>query len=160
MKEDATARAYGMYDEMGIFPALCRHGFVLVIVDMGQVRFAITAHLICVLGKLGLGYDIGCKFAEMVCMHPALAKLAADNDFKALVGAFHGHAHNRRCQLCNLTTYVHGVGLEDLEGCEKSFSKSNALAATTQYATVFHRQQAITSYLRHADTADAYQGLL
>ncbi|KAJ7033780.1 hypothetical protein C8F04DRAFT_1183753 [Mycena alexandri] len=165
MKEDATARAYGMYDETGIFPALCRHGFVLVIVDMvksgelAKYGFAVAAHLIRVLGKLGLGYDIGCKFAQMVRMHPALAKLAADNDFKALVGAFHGHAHNRRCQLCNLTTYVHGVGLEDLEGCEKFFSKSNALAATTRYATVFHRQQTITSYLKHADTADAYQGL-
>lgn len=34
MKEDATPRAYGMYDETGIFPALCRHGFVLVVVDM------------------------------------------------------------------------------------------------------------------------------
>ncbi|KAJ7019748.1 hypothetical protein C8F04DRAFT_1214270 [Mycena alexandri] len=165
MKEDATARAYGMYDETGIFPALCRHGFVLVIVDMvksgelAKYGFAVAAHLIRVLGKLGLGYDIGCKFAQMVRMHPALAKLAADNNFKALVGAFHGHAHNRRCQLCNLTTYVHGVGLEDLEGCEKFFSKSNALAATTRYATVFHRQQTITSYLKHADTADAYQGL-
>ncbi|KAJ7737113.1 hypothetical protein B0H16DRAFT_1664771 [Mycena metata] len=165
MKEDSTARAYGMYDKTGIFPALCRHGFVLVIVDMvksgelAKYGFAVTAHLICALGKLGLGYDIGCKFAQMVRLHPALAKLAADNDFKALVGAFHGHAHNHRCQLCNLTTYVPGVGLEDLEGCEKFFSKSNALAATTRYATVFHRQQTITSYLKHADTADAYQGL-
>lgn len=34
MKEDVTARAWGMYDETGIFPALCRHGFVLVVVDM------------------------------------------------------------------------------------------------------------------------------
>jgi hypothetical protein len=34
MKEDVTARAYGMYDETGIFPVLCRHGFMLVIVDM------------------------------------------------------------------------------------------------------------------------------
>jgi hypothetical protein len=34
MKEDITARAYGMYNETGIFPALCRHGFMLVIVDM------------------------------------------------------------------------------------------------------------------------------
>ncbi|KAJ7776444.1 hypothetical protein B0H16DRAFT_1659785 [Mycena metata] len=165
MKEDATARAYGMYDETGIFPALCRHGFVLIIVDMvksgelAKYGFSIVAHLIRVLGKLGLGYDIGCRFAQMVRMHPALSKLAADNEFKALIGAFHGHAHNRRCQLCNLTTYVPGVGLEDLEGCEKFFSKSNALAATTRYATVFHRQQAIVSYIKHADTADAYQGL-
>ncbi|KAJ7016960.1 hypothetical protein C8F04DRAFT_1215277 [Mycena alexandri] len=165
MKEDATARAYGMYDETGIFPALCRHGFVLVIVDMvksgelAKYGFAVTAHLLRVLGELGLGYDIGCKFAQMVRMHPVLSPLAAGKKFKALVGAFHGHAHNRRCQLSNLTTYVPGVGLEDLEGCEKFFSKSNALAATTRYATVFHRQQAITTYLKHADTADAYQGL-
>jgi hypothetical protein len=34
MKEDVTARAWGMYDETGIFPALCRHGFVFIVVDM------------------------------------------------------------------------------------------------------------------------------
>ncbi|KAF8151123.1 hypothetical protein K438DRAFT_1624099, partial [Mycena galopus ATCC 62051] len=109
--------------------------------------------------QLGLGYDIGCKYGKMVRMHPALSSLAADNNFKALIGAFHGHAHNRRCQLSNLSTYVKGVGLEDLEGCESFFSKSNALASTTRYASAFHRQQAITAYLKHADIADAYQGL-
>ncbi|KAJ7238094.1 hypothetical protein B0H12DRAFT_1025997, partial [Mycena haematopus] len=165
MREDVTSRAYGMYDETGIFPALCRHGFVLVIVDMvksgelAKYGFAITAHLLLVLRKLGLGYDIGCKFGKMVRMHPTLAQLTNDNDFKALVGAFHGHAHNRRCQLTNLSTYVKGMGLEDLEGCESFFSKSNALASTTRYATAFHRQQAIVHYLKHADAADAYQGL-
>ncbi|KAJ7920149.1 hypothetical protein B0H13DRAFT_1605660, partial [Mycena leptocephala] len=56
--------------------------------------------------------------------------------------------------LSNLTTYVDGVGLEDLEGCE-SFSKSNALAAITRYATRFHRQQAITTYLKNTGTLDA-----
>jgi hypothetical protein len=34
MKEDVTSRAYGMYDETGFFPCLCRHGFVLIVVDM------------------------------------------------------------------------------------------------------------------------------
>ncbi|KAJ7244802.1 hypothetical protein B0H12DRAFT_1073675 [Mycena haematopus] len=85
--------------------------------ELAKYGFAITAHLIRVLGELGLGYDIGCKFGKM------------------------------------------GMGLEDLEGCESFFSKSNALAATTRYSTAFHRQQAITTYLKHADTADAYQGL-
>ncbi|KAJ7150768.1 hypothetical protein C8R46DRAFT_1166724 [Mycena filopes] len=165
MREEVTGRSYGMYDETGIFPALCRHGFVLVIVDMvksgelAKYGFAITAHLLRVLGELGLGYDIGCKFAQMVRMHPALSGLAADNNFRSLVGAFHGHAHNRRCQLRNLSTYVPGMGLEDLEGCESFFSQSNALASSTRYASVFHRQQAITTYLKHADTANAYQGL-
>ncbi|KAJ7233282.1 hypothetical protein B0H12DRAFT_1028580, partial [Mycena haematopus] len=165
MREDVTARVYGMYDETGIFPALCRHGFLLLIVDMvksgelAKYGFAIMEHLIRVLGELGLGYNIGCKFGKMVRMHPALASLAADNNFKALVGAFHGQAHNRLCQLDNLSRYVKGMGLEDLEGCESFFSKSNALAATTRYSTAFHRQQAITTYLKHADTADTYQGL-
>lgn len=34
MKEDITSRAWGLYDETGFFPALCRHGFVLIVVDM------------------------------------------------------------------------------------------------------------------------------
>jgi hypothetical protein len=46
-----------------------------------------------------------------------------------------------------------------LETCESFFSKSNALASTTQYASRFHRQQAITTYLKHTDTFDTYQGL-
>ncbi|KAJ7080779.1 hypothetical protein B0H15DRAFT_924340 [Mycena belliarum] len=165
MREDVTSRAYGMYDETGFFPALCRHSFVLIVVDMvksgelAKYGFAITHHLMRVLGEFGLGYDIGCKYDKMVRAHPGLAKLAADTNFKALVGAFHGSVHKRRCQLKNLTTYVRGVGQEDLEGCESFFSKSNALAPTTRYATAFHRKQAITTYLKHADNADAYGGL-
>ncbi|KAJ7150008.1 hypothetical protein C8R43DRAFT_1128075 [Mycena crocata] len=74
MKEDVTTRAYGMYDETGIFPALCRHGFCLIIVDMvksgelAQYGYAVAAHLMRILGPLGLGYDIGCKFAKMDAM--------------------------------------------------------------------------------------------
>ncbi|KAJ7915783.1 hypothetical protein B0H13DRAFT_2231808 [Mycena leptocephala] len=165
MRENITSRAYGMYDETGIFPALCRHGFVLVIVDMvksgemAKYPFAITAHLLRVLGEHAEGYDIGCRYGKMVRMHPALSSLAADNNFRALVGSFHGHAHCRRCQLKFLAMYVKGMGLEDLEECESFFSKSNALTSTTRYASAFHRQQAITTYLAHSDTANAYQGL-
>jgi hypothetical protein len=36
IKEDITAHAWGMYDETEIFPALCCHGFVLVVVNMMQ----------------------------------------------------------------------------------------------------------------------------
>ncbi|KAJ7813590.1 hypothetical protein B0H13DRAFT_2382351 [Mycena leptocephala] len=144
MQENVTSRAYGMYDKTGIFPALCRHRFVLVIVDMvksgemAKYPFAITAHLLRVLGEHTVGYDIGCR---------------------ALVGSFHGHAHCCRCQLKFLAMYVKGMGLEDLEECESFFSKSNALTSTTQYASAFHRQQAITTCLAHSDTANAYQGL-
>ncbi|KAF7347990.1 hypothetical protein MSAN_01751100 [Mycena sanguinolenta] len=165
MKEAVTTRAWGMYDETGIFPALCRHGFVLVVADMvksGELTkygFAVTAHLIEVLGELATGYDVGCKYGKMVKAHPVLGKLATDNRFISLVGAFHGPGHGRGCQLEHLTTYVEGVGMEPLEGCEPYFSKSNALASTTRHATRFHRQQAIVSYMKHTDKFETYHGL-
>ncbi|KAJ7640901.1 hypothetical protein DFH06DRAFT_1137727, partial [Mycena polygramma] len=165
MKEEVTSRAYGMYDETGFFPALCRHGFVLKVVDMvrsGELfayPAAVVGHILNVLGEFGLGYDVGCKFGKQAKVHPLLKDLARDKNFRALVGSFHGHGHNRLCGLDNLMTYVEGVGLETLEGCEPFFSKSNALAATTRYATRFHRQQAITTYLKHTDVFDTYAGL-
>ncbi|KAJ6501407.1 hypothetical protein DFH09DRAFT_1335950 [Mycena vulgaris] len=165
MKEEVTSCAYGMYDETGFFPALCRHGFVLKVVDMiksgelSKYPLAIVNHLLNILGEIALGYNIGCKLGKMVKVHPALKDLARDKNFRALVGAFHGHGHNRLCGLDNLMTYVEGVGLEALEGCESFFSKSNALASTTRYASRFHRQQAIATYLKHADTFDTYHGL-
>lgn len=112
-----------------------------------------------VLGEIAMGYDIGCKFGIMVAKHPILCKLARDTRFSSLVGAFHGHGHCRLCQLSHLATYVTGVGLEALEECENFFSKSNALAAATRYATRFHRKQAIVTYLQHTDVFDTYQSL-
>ncbi|KAJ7792123.1 hypothetical protein B0H14DRAFT_2394917 [Mycena olivaceomarginata] len=166
----------GCMTETGFFPALCRHGFVLKVVDMvksgGIVRLfycsslrsskyplAITAHLLNALGEVAIGYDIGCKFGKIVAVHPALKELAADKNFRALVGAFHGHGHGPPVWPRHLMTYVEGVGLEALEICESFFSKSNALASTTRYASRFHRQQAITTYLKHTDTFETYQGL-
>ena len=121
--------------------------------------FAVVNHLIKVLGEIASGYDVGCKFAKQVKSHPVLSKLAADNNYVSLVGAFHGLGHGRMCQTENLTTYVKGVGAETLEGCETYFSKSNALASTTRHATRFHRQQAIVNYMKHTDAFDTFHGL-
>ncbi|KAJ6599943.1 hypothetical protein DFH09DRAFT_901956 [Mycena vulgaris] len=165
MKEQVTAKAWGMYEETGLFLSLCRHGFVLMVCDMirsgelAKYGYAINSHLITVLGELSVGYDIGCKFDKMMQAHPILGKLARDNNFKSLVGAFHGHGHCRLCQLSHLATYVKGVGLDDLEYCETFFSKSNALAASTRCATRFHLKQAIATYLQHTDVFDTYQSL-
>ncbi|KAJ7676315.1 hypothetical protein B0H14DRAFT_2423574 [Mycena olivaceomarginata] len=139
MKEDVTARTWGMYDETGIFPALCHHGFVLVIVDMVQsgelskYGFAVLNHLISVLGEVTMGHDIGCKMAKMVKAHPRLGPLAAKNNFKLVGGAFHGLGHVRLCSVCNMSMYVNGMGLEDCENYESYFAKSNALASITCY---------------------------
>ncbi|KAG1726327.1 hypothetical protein EDD22DRAFT_789520, partial [Suillus occidentalis] len=52
-----------------------------------------------------------------------------------------------------------GLGLEDLETCERTFSKSNALAPTTRYTSIFHRQQAIASYFEYNDEYEVYANL-
>jgi hypothetical protein len=36
MKDEKTRKMWGVFDESGIFMAVCRHGFSLVIADMVQ----------------------------------------------------------------------------------------------------------------------------
>ncbi|KAJ7767067.1 hypothetical protein B0H14DRAFT_3509890 [Mycena olivaceomarginata] len=115
----------------------------LVVLDMVQsgelakYGFAVVNHLLNVIGQVAVGYDIGCKFGKMVNTHPVLGPLAAGEALQV----------------------AEGVGLEDLEECESFFSKSNALAPCTRYASGFHRHQAIVSYLKHMDIFDTYQSL-
>ncbi|KAJ7811247.1 hypothetical protein B0H14DRAFT_2378494 [Mycena olivaceomarginata] len=133
--------AYGMYNKTGFFPALCRHGFILKVVDMvksgelSKYSLARTHHVLNVLGEVALGYNIGCKFGKLVFAHSALRELAHDKNFHVLVGAFHGHGHKRLYGIQNLMMYVEGMGLKALEGCESLFLKLNVLASTTRCAS-------------------------
>ncbi|KAF7363837.1 hypothetical protein MSAN_01041700 [Mycena sanguinolenta] len=146
MKEVHTVRAAAVYDETGIFAGLCRHGFVLALVDMvksgelAKYAFALLAHLCKALGpeiaKLILGYDIGCRFYKMVMRHPRVSDLLQDRE--------------------NLPKYKDDVGLEGFEGCETFFSESNALAARTRYSTAFHRWQAFVTWAEHKDRFQTY----
>ncbi|KAJ7840286.1 hypothetical protein B0H14DRAFT_2587516 [Mycena olivaceomarginata] len=96
--------------------------------------------------NIGNGYDVGCDFQTTIKNSPLAARTRQCN-FRCLVGAFHGHAHNRLCQLCNLATYVLGLGW------------SNGLAKSCRYASRFHRQQEITSYVKHYDSFHTYVNL-
>ncbi|KAJ7236971.1 hypothetical protein C8J57DRAFT_1529765 [Mycena rebaudengoi] len=120
---------------------------------------AIVEALLNALGE-GLvgGYDIGCKNKGTIRRSP-LGELAEALGYTSVVGAFHGHAHNRLCQLKFLVSYLVGMGIEDFEGCERYFGKSNALAGSTRYATVFHRQQDIVAYMRHTDAFETSANL-
>ncbi|KAG6879498.1 hypothetical protein C0992_002109 [Termitomyces sp. T32_za158] len=165
MVNELTARMWGIFDETGIFLALCRHGFVLLIADMVQsgelakYPLAVVNELLDVFGtRIGGGYDIGCKFGTTIANSP-LGPRAGQLEYKSLVGSFHGHAHNRRCQLSFLAKYVEGLGLEDLKGCERFFSKSNALASSVRYASIFHRKQSIQEYAKHMDKQETYATL-
>ena len=54
---------------------------------------------------------------------------------------------------------MEGLGLEDLKGCERFFSKSNALAPGTQHASTFHQCQAISEYALFTDKFETYTNL-
>ncbi|KAJ7160606.1 hypothetical protein C8R43DRAFT_881321, partial [Mycena crocata] len=165
MVSDVTSKMWGIFDETGVFLALCRHGFVLVLADMirsgelAKYPLAIVEELLATFGmNLGAGYDVGCHFKATVA-HSELGEEAQEKNLKCLVGSFHGHAHNRLCQLSFLATYVEGMGLEDLEGCERFFSRSNGLSRSCRYANRFHRQQEITTYVKHFDSFETYANL-
>jgi len=108
--------------------------------------------------QIGGGYDISCKFGTTLD-RSELESWAHELDYHALVGSFHGHAHNRLCQTNFLATYVEGMGLKDLEGCEHFFSKSNPLASSLHYASVFHRKQKIIEFMKHMDQFEMAQNI-
>ncbi|KAF8814644.1 hypothetical protein BYT27DRAFT_7081252 [Phlegmacium glaucopus] len=129
MVDGLTAQMWGIFYETGIFLALCQHGFVLVVADMIQsgelakYPLAVVKALLGAFGPgIGSGYNIGCKFSKTLASSP-LGPCANKLHYKSLVGIFHGHTHNRICQLSFLAMYVEGMGLEDLEGCERFFFK-------------------------------------
>ncbi|KAJ7291858.1 hypothetical protein C8J57DRAFT_1212280 [Mycena rebaudengoi] len=165
MINDVVSKMWGIFDETGIFLALCRHGFVLVMADMirsgelAKYPLAVVEILLKVFGlNIGMGYDIGCHFGATV-NKSALGPEARASNFKMLAGSFHGHAHNRLCQLKFLANYVAGLGLEDLEGCERYFSRLNGLARSVRYSSRFHRKQEITTYMKHIDSFETYANL-
>ncbi|KAJ7801403.1 hypothetical protein B0H14DRAFT_3489656 [Mycena olivaceomarginata] len=156
---------WGIFDETGTLLALCRHGFALVVANMvrsgelSKYPLAVVEVLLDTFGlKLGGGYNIGCHF-EATLKNSKLGDKACTNHFKSLVGSFHGHAHDRLCQLSFLVTYVKGLELEDLEGCERYFSRSNGLAKSVRYASKFHRTQEITTFMKQIDDLKTYANL-
>ncbi|KAJ6533369.1 hypothetical protein B0H10DRAFT_1859981 [Mycena sp. CBHHK59/15] len=99
---------------------------------------------------VGIGYDIMCAFWKTLgrsSLGPGVRAMR----FRGVVPAFHGHAHNRGCQIGWHPLYVDGVGLEDFEECERTFSLSNHLASSTRLATAFHRRQQIDEHFHFHD---------
>lgn len=104
------------------------------------------------------GYDIGCRFKTTV-KNSTLGQRAKEMRHTFVVDKFHGFAHNRLCQVDNLTTYCTGLGNEDFGGCERAFSKSNALSSRTRHMSTFRRRQAINSYFSHQDSHEVWLNL-
>ncbi|KAF7318079.1 hypothetical protein HMN09_00315800 [Mycena chlorophos] len=156
---------WSVFEQTGIFVCLCRHGFAVLIVEMvrsgelSKYPLAIINALLENLGpNLAFGYDIGCSM-ETTIAQSELGEKARRLCLRCLVGSFHGHAHNRKCQLEHLATYLAGMGLEDFEGCERCFSRSNGLSNACRYATSFHWKQEVASYFKQTDNVETYANL-
>ncbi|EJD36058.1 hypothetical protein AURDEDRAFT_154702 [Auricularia subglabra TFB-10046 SS5] len=134
----------------GIFVCLCRHGFIVCAADMIQsgelakYGLCIDKKLIDTFGSEGLlevAYDINCTHSITA------SRSSFGEQYKRSIlpvtGRFHGHAHNRACQLDFLSDLVSGSGREPFEGCEQLFSVTNLFASFTRHATAFHRHEDI-----------------
>ncbi|KAJ7040517.1 hypothetical protein C8F04DRAFT_1253819 [Mycena alexandri] len=154
---EARKKMFAFFAVAGIFLTVCRHGHVVVMCDMirsGELMkypLAMVQWLLDHYGAaIGLGYDIMCAFFKTLMRSSLGAKVTA-MQMRGVVPAFHGHAHNRACQIGWHPLYVEGVGLEDFEECERTFARSNNLAAATRLSTVFHRQQQIDEHFHFHD---------
>ncbi|KAI6016430.1 hypothetical protein PISMIDRAFT_119470, partial [Pisolithus microcarpus 441] len=127
-------KMFAISDQSGIFIVCCQHRFVLLGCDMvksGELMkypLAIMNKLLSVHGSNGMVfYDIGCAFATTLTNSTITLKALSLNT-QMLVGAFHGHAHNCKCQLNWHPLYIRGTGNTKGEGCKHVFSVSNDLA--------------------------------
>ncbi|KAJ7783593.1 hypothetical protein DFH07DRAFT_948610 [Mycena maculata] len=150
-------KMFTLFAVSGIFLTVCRHGHVVVMCDMirsGELMkypLAMIKRLLDSYGKdIGLGYDIMCAFFKTLLCSSLGPRVVAMN-LRGVVPAFHGHAHNRACQVGWHPLYVEGVGLKDFEECERTFGKSNHLVTVTRMTTPFHRQQAIDEHFNFHD---------
>ncbi|KAJ7279762.1 hypothetical protein C8J57DRAFT_1434098 [Mycena rebaudengoi] len=154
---EARKKMFTLFAVAGIFLTVCRHGHVVIMCDMirsGELMKYPLAMIKWILDHygedVGIGYDIMCAFFKTL-MRSSLGSRVTAMCLQGVVPAFHGHAHNRACQIGWLPLYVEGVGLEDFEECERTFSKSNHLASTTRLSTAFHRQQQIDEHFKFHD---------
>ncbi|KAJ3765531.1 hypothetical protein FB446DRAFT_655158, partial [Lentinula raphanica] len=169
MQEKNTVKSSAKFFENGWFVLLCRHMMLLLACDMiksgerAQYPLAVLHAFMAAkkdaceklgnnspVGQLATVYDIACKTSKTIARSP-LAPLARWSLFLPVVGAMHGYAHERACQLLFLMLYVVGVGLEDGEGCERYFNVSNALAPVTRYQSAFHRRQSLEEFIYYKD---------
>ncbi|KZT58731.1 hypothetical protein CALCODRAFT_432213, partial [Calocera cornea HHB12733] len=138
--------------ETGHFLTVCRHAFILYSADMIQsgelAKYSLASLDKCMdtIGPdIGYGYDIGCSHSATV-FQSSIGEKAQDRRLRFFVGAFHGYAHNRRCQLAFHPRIQTVAGLEDFETCEWIFSQQNHTARLFRHGSRFHRDFLYKNY--------------
>ncbi|KAI0080203.1 hypothetical protein K474DRAFT_1590508 [Panus rudis PR-1116 ss-1] len=150
-------KAWGIFDETGIFASACRHGLILWLADMvqsGELAKYPLAMIAMVNNNFDpdslLGYNIACTFWKTI-LNSSLGPAFKAAGHKLCVNAFHGYTHSYDCQVQHHPNVTQGVGLEDLETLERVFSASNQLAPVVRHASPYQRRQLIDAYFRQWD---------
>ncbi|KIK33659.1 hypothetical protein CY34DRAFT_110569 [Suillus luteus UH-Slu-Lm8-n1] len=154
---ESRKKMFAIFKKSGIFVTVCRHGFLLTICDMVRsselMKYPIASvkKLMDVFGSNILyGYDIKCAFKNII-QRSSLTDDAKRLNLQGVVPTFHGHAHNRLCQVEHHSKYKVSAGKEDFKTCEQVFSESNALAAQICNTTDFHCHQVLDEHFAFAD---------
>ncbi|KAG1788605.1 hypothetical protein EV424DRAFT_1356054 [Suillus variegatus] len=133
-----------VFDQMGIFLVACRHGFIECVTEMARsgelAKYGLAAvnKVLDVCGNdQAIGHDIACSSRKTIATS-SIGPKAKELRLQLVVNAFHGFSHNRRCQLENHPLYLTGLGIEDLETCERIFASSNSTAPLIRHASHFH----------------------
>ncbi|KAG1777172.1 hypothetical protein EV702DRAFT_1045562 [Suillus placidus] len=114
MDDEKTKRSWGVYDETGVFVAMCRHGFCLLIADMVQsgelakYPLSVVAKLLDAFGTdLGSGYDIGCLGLEdLETCEPSTLRYASVFHCQQLIAMYFEH-NNEYEVYPSLGTFLH-----------------------------------------------------
>ena len=121
---------------------------ILTFLLRAKYPLAHVNELINVFGSdIMIGYDIGCGFSSTVSKSVRVGPRVMERHVKFCVNAFHGHAHNRLCQLRWHSVFQEHVGLEDFECCERAFSDSNKVALCTRHSSKYRRRVAIVHHV-------------
>lgn len=78
---------------------------------------------------------------------PGLSDAVRRSGTNVVVNAFHGHAHNRICQLQHHIQLHRNAGIENLETCERYFAETNKAARVTRHASAFRRRTTIIHHV-------------
>ncbi|KAK7039291.1 hypothetical protein VNI00_010196 [Paramarasmius palmivorus] len=119
---ESRKKMFAFFAISGVFLSVCRHGHLLAICDMRRSGELMKYPLAIVnqlmedfSADLCVAYDIMCAFFKTMLRSPRLRAKVKEMRLKGVVPAFHGHAHNRKCQLSWHPMYYLGVGMEDFE---------------------------------------------
>ncbi|KAG1726654.1 hypothetical protein EDB19DRAFT_1643359, partial [Suillus lakei] len=147
-----------VFDQMGIFLVACHHGFIECVTEMAcsgklaKYGLAAVNKVLDVCGNdQAIGHDIACSSRKTIAASSIGCK-AEEVRLQLVVNAFHGFSHNRHCQLENHPLYLAGLGIEDLETCERIFASSNSTASLIRHTSHFHWVQFLDLHFEKWDT--------